>query len=98
MNEHVATLRVEPSNPKLRLSLRLSLGTAFVIMIVLTAFVLGFASFLSVRSQIRLNLAQRLMDLAGAAVVGVDSGEHAKLQKPGDMEGATYKSLRARLQ
>ncbi len=98
MNENVATVRVEPRNPKIRLSLRLSLGTAFVIMIFLTAFVLGFASFLSVRSQIRLNLAQRLMDLAGAAAVGVDPGEHASLQKSGDMEGTTYKSLRARLQ
>jgi class 3 adenylate cyclase len=97
MNENLATGKAG-LRPNLRLSLRLSLGTAFVIMIVLTAFVLGFASFLSVRTQIRLNLAQRLMDLAGAAVVGLDPGEHAKLQKPGDMEGATYKSLRARLQ
>jgi class 3 adenylate cyclase len=78
-------------------SLRLSLGAAFVLIIVLTAAVLGATTFLSVRSQLRSNLGQRLMDLAGAAVLSLDAREHAKLRKPEDMGGETYKALRSRV-
>ena len=79
------------------LSLRLSLGSAFVATILITAIVLGAASLLSVRAQLRQNLAQRLMDIAGVAAVSLDAEAHAGLLEPADMDGSAYKALRARL-
>ena len=78
-------------------SLRWSLGSAFVITVVLTAFLLGAVTFFSVRTQLRQNLGQRLMDLAGMAALSLDAERHAGLRDPADMDGEIYKDLRARV-
>ncbi len=91
-------MQTERKSRSVNLSLRLSLGSAFVLAIVTTAFVLGAVTFLSVRNQLRQNLAQRIMNLASVAVLGLDAREHSTLKASSAMEGEAYKRLRALLQ
>lgn len=75
-------------------SLRFSLSSAFVSIVVVTALGLGTVTFLSARWQLRESLRQRLGDVAAAASFNIDPGEHELLREEGDMELPVYQKYR----
>ncbi|MEI6278117.1 MAG: adenylate/guanylate cyclase domain-containing protein [Verrucomicrobiae bacterium] len=90
--------RTGGSFQKLFVSLRFSLGTAFVSIAVLTSVLLGFSTYLSVRAFIREGIRERLRDAAGIAALQIDAEQHRRLSQRSDEAGDAYRNLKRSLQ
>ncbi|OHD14770.1 MAG: hypothetical protein A2Z96_01620 [Spirochaetes bacterium GWB1_48_6] len=75
-------------------SLRFSLSSAFVMVVLLTSLTLGTVTYFSVRMQLRDSLRQRLGDVAAAASLNISAQEHAGLKSPEDMKTPVYEKYR----
>ena len=80
-----------------KFTLRFSLGTAFVGVVVLTSLLLGMITFVSVSAFVRQSVRERLGDAAGIAALGIDGEPHATLRSPDDEKSAAYKALQTQL-
>lgn len=83
---------------RIQFSLRFSLGSAFVGIVVLTALCLGLATFFSVRAFIRQDIMMRIHDLVGTAASQIDTGMHAAIQTRDDERGEQYLAIKKQLQ
>ena len=84
--------------PRRHFGLRVSLGSAFVAIVLLTTLSLATATFLSLRSFIRDGIRQRLAETAGIAALQVDAATHKTLSSRDDESTAAYGRLRTCLQ
>lgn len=75
-------------------SLRFSLSSAFVIIVLITSLILGMVTYFSVRFQLREGLRQRIGDVVAAASLNISADEHASLKNEADMESQAYKKYR----
>jgi adenylate cyclase len=77
--------------------LRVSLGTAFVAVVLLTCVLLGTLTYVSVRSFVREDLRRRLGDVATLSARQIDAGKHARVRSQADEAGADYRDIQAAL-
>jgi len=91
-------MRTRRSFQKLFVSLRFSLGTAFVSIAVLTSLLLGLSTYLSVRAFIRDGIRERLRDAAGIAALQIDAEQHQSLTQRSDEASAAYLNQKQSLQ
>ncbi len=80
------------------LSLRLSLGGAFVAIVLLTSLFLGAALLSEMHRFIRDDLRAQLRSAVGVAALELDAHEHDKIKTRADEESAEYLSIRKQLQ
>jgi class 3 adenylate cyclase len=80
------------------LSLRLSLGGAFVSIVVLTALLLGAALFPEVHKFIRDDMRAQLRSAVGVAALEIDSRQHERITSKADEDSAEYLGIRKQLQ
>ncbi len=78
-------------------SLRLSLGVAFGLIVLVTCGLLGTLTWRQARGFVREDIRTRLGDLAGAAALLVNVEEHERIREPGDEGSREYQDLVARL-
>lgn len=81
-----------------RLSLQMSLGSAFAGIVVLTALALGLSTYFSVRTFIRADIRQKLHDLAGVAALQVDGDRHRTILQRSDEQTDAYRTIKKQLQ
>lgn len=72
-----------------RFSLRVTLGSLLIGVVLVTSLALGTAAYVMWRRSMRANLATHLHDVVASAALLVDPAIHAELKRPEDMEGAT---------
>lgn len=80
-----------------RFSLRVSLASALIGAVLLTASLLGALTFSLWRQSMRDSLGQHLSELAGTAALLIDPEVHAGLLSAGDMQLPAYQILREKL-
>ncbi len=80
-----------------RFSLRVTLGSLLIGVVLLTSLALGTGAYVMWRRSMRANLSTHLHDVVASAVLLVDPAAHAELKRPEDMEGASYLGLRGKL-
>lgn len=78
-------------------SLRLSLGTAFVGLVLLTALALGWSAYSLAGGALREGLRTRLRDIVGLGVTRIDAASHARIRGPADEGGEDYRRIKATL-
>jgi len=79
-------------------NIRFTLGTAFVGIVILLLIFFGLTTYLSVRSFIRQEIQQRLMDTVGVAALQIDAETHKNLAQSKDEETDAYMKIKKRLQ
>ncbi|MCK5508707.1 MAG: hypothetical protein KAI50_09330, partial [Desulfobacterales bacterium] len=79
-------------------NLRFTLGTAFVGIVILLSILFGLTTYLSIRSFIRQEIRQRLMDTVGVAALQIDAETHKNLAQSKDEKTDTYMKIKKRLQ
>jgi hypothetical protein len=79
-------------------SLRLSLGSAFASIVILTALCLGFAIFFNVRTYVRRDLMMRIHDLAGTTAAAIDGRTHNAIKTQADEASENYITIKKLLQ
>lgn len=79
-------------------NLRFTLGTAFVGIVILLSILFGLTTYLSVRSFIRQEIRQRLMDTVGVAALQIDAETHKNLAQSKDEKTDAYMKIKKRLQ
>lgn len=84
--------------PRLSLSLRLSLGTAFVGLVILTALALGLSAYFLAGTALKNSLRTRLHDVVSLGALDVDVEKHRRLQGPADEQTPQYRDVKAALQ
>ena len=83
---------------KILISLRFSLGGAFISITLLTSLLLGVTTYVSVRSFIREGIEERLRDAVAIAALQIDVEKHRKLLQREDEGTADYGDLKKSLQ
>ncbi len=76
------------------LSLRISIGVAFVGIVLLTSALLGAATYLGISSFIRTGISEELRGAAGLTALAINPAAHAEIQKPGDEKKEAYAAAR----
>jgi class 3 adenylate cyclase len=79
--------------PQKGLTLKFSLGSAFVATVLLTGALLGFVLFGNARKFIREEVKERLKASVAIAAIQIDGEAHARLQSMGDEQSAEYARL-----
>ncbi len=79
-------------------SLELSLGGAFVSVVLLTSLLLGSALYLSMRTFIRNDLRATLRNAAGVAALQIDPRDHRSIRTKADEAGPQYARIRGQLE
>lgn len=74
------------------------MGMAFAGVVVLTALLLGGFAYLSIRSAVREDIRQRILNVATLAAQQVDPAQHRRVLSRGDEAGAEYREIKRRLQ
>ncbi len=92
------SLAAVPGPPRRRLSLRVGLSTAFVLMVLGTASVLCTVLFVQMRGIMRQDIRERIGDIAGLAALTLDGDLHAQVTGPADENTDAFRTLKARLQ
>jgi class 3 adenylate cyclase len=87
-----------PGLPRRRLSLRVGLSTAFVLMVLGTASILCTILFVQMRGIMRQDIRERIGDIAGLAALTLDGDLHAQVTGPADENTDAFRTLKARLQ
>ncbi|MCK6575270.1 hypothetical protein L6V77_29740 [Myxococcota bacterium] len=87
-----------PGLPRRRLSLRVGLSTAFVLMVLGTASILCTVLFVQMRGIMRQDIRERIGDIAGLAALTLDGDLHAQVTGPADENTDAFRTLKARLQ
>lgn len=80
------------------LSLRFSLGSSFVGIVILTAIGFGLATFINVRSFVRQDIKMRIHDIVGTAAGQIDGDSHNKIKTRDDERGRQYSDVKKQLQ
>ncbi len=76
------------------LSLRISIGIAFVGIVILTSALLGAATYLGISSFIRRGISEELRGAVGLTALAIDPAVHATIQKPEDEKTEAYAATR----
>jgi class 3 adenylate cyclase len=84
--------------PPRRLSLRVGLSTAFVLMVLGTASILCTVLFVQMRGIMRQDIRERIGDIAGLAALTLDGDAHAQVTGPADENTDAFRTLKTRLQ
>jgi class 3 adenylate cyclase len=87
-----------PEAPRRRLSLRVGLSTAFVLMVLGTASILCTVLFVQMRGIMRQDIRERIGDIAGLAALTLDGDLHAQVTGPADEGTEAFRTLKGRLQ
>ncbi|MCC6357028.1 MAG: hypothetical protein IT577_24340 [Verrucomicrobiae bacterium] len=83
--------------PRFSFSLRLSLGTAFVALVLLTALALGWSAYALAGGALREGLRTRLHDIVGLGAARIDPAAHARIRGREDEGGEDYRRIKAEL-
>ena len=73
------------------------MGMAFAGIVLLTALLLGSFAYLSIRSAVREDIRQRILNIATLAAQQVDPAQHRRILSRGDEVGAEYREIKRRL-
>jgi two-component system, sensor histidine kinase and response regulator len=84
--------------PTLRLSLRIGLSLAIVLMVLGTSTVLCGAFLVHLQDTMRTNMRARLRDIAALASMSVDEGQHRHVRSRADEGKPSYVAVQGRLQ
>jgi class 3 adenylate cyclase len=79
-------------------SLKFSLGSAFIGIAILTALLVGLANYLNVRTYARNDLREKMRSTVAVASLLVDGPTHDKLKTTADESSADYKRMKKALQ
>jgi len=78
-------------------TLRVSLATAFMGVVILALLCFGAMTFFSIRSFVRESVRQRLGDAVGIAALQINGDAHAKLRTLADEDSPEYREIRTQL-
>jgi hypothetical protein len=84
-------------NMRNKVSLRLSLSSAFIITVVVTTAIFGLCTYHSVRSFVRSEIRERLSTAVAIAAIEIDPKIHSQVQIKGDEGNSSYLSIRDKL-